>query len=75
MRTVLTVLGTRPEITKLSPVLPLLDAAFTHIVDADRALILGGPTTTPLLQALAWLTVLTALIVPLALRRYHLATQ
>jgi UDP-N-acetylglucosamine 2-epimerase len=32
VRTVLTVLGTRPEITKLSPVLPLLDAACTHIV-------------------------------------------
>ncbi len=30
--TVLTVLGTRPEITKLSPVLPLLDAACTHVV-------------------------------------------
>jgi ABC transporter DrrB family efflux protein len=47
----------------------------THIVDADRALILGGPTTVPLLQALAWLTVLSALIVPLALRRYHRASQ
>lgn len=29
---VLTVLGTRPEITKLSPVLPLLDEACTHVV-------------------------------------------
>lgn len=47
----------------------------THIVDADRALILGGPTTMPLLQALAWLTALTALLAPLALRRYHHATQ
>lgn len=30
--TVVTVLGTRPEITKLSPVLPLLDQRFRHIV-------------------------------------------
>lgn len=31
-KTILTVLGTRPEITKLSPVLPLLDERFTHVV-------------------------------------------
>lgn len=47
----------------------------THIVDAIRALILGGPTTTPVLQALAWLTALGALVIPLALRRYHHATH
>lgn len=47
----------------------------THIVDATRALILGGPTATPLLQALAWLTALAALIIPLAVRRYHQATE
>jgi ABC transporter DrrB family efflux protein len=47
----------------------------THIVDADRALILGGPTTTPLLQALAWLTALAALFITLAVHRYHHATQ
>jgi ABC-2 type transport system permease protein len=46
----------------------------TPIVDADRALILGGPTATPMLQALAWLTALAALIIPLALRHYHHAT-
>jgi ABC-2 type transport system permease protein/oleandomycin transport system permease protein len=47
----------------------------THIVDADRALILGGPTTTPVLQALAWLTALAALTIPLALHRYQRATR
>jgi ABC-2 type transport system permease protein len=47
----------------------------THIVDADRALILGGPTATPVFQALAWLTALAAVMIPLALRRYHHATQ
>jgi ABC-2 type transport system permease protein/oleandomycin transport system permease protein len=46
----------------------------THIVDAIRALILGGPTTTPLLQALAWLAALAALLIPLAVWRYY-ATQ
>lgn len=47
----------------------------THIVDAIRALILGGPTTTPLLQALAWLITLAAIVIPLALHRYHHATH
>jgi ABC-2 type transport system permease protein/oleandomycin transport system permease protein len=47
----------------------------THIVDAIRALVLGGPTTTPLLQALAWLVAIAALVIPLALRRYHHATH
>ncbi len=32
MPTVLTVLGTRPEIIKLSPVIPLLEAQFDHIL-------------------------------------------
>jgi ABC-2 type transport system permease protein/oleandomycin transport system permease protein len=47
----------------------------THIVDADRALILGGPTVTPLLQALAWLAALAAPAVALAVHRYRHATQ
>ncbi len=32
MATVLTILGTRPEIIKLSPLIPLLDARFKHIL-------------------------------------------
>lgn len=47
----------------------------THIVDAGRALIVGGPTATPLLQALAWLTGFAAVVIPLAVRRYSQATQ
>jgi ABC-2 type transport system permease protein len=47
----------------------------THIVDADRALILGGPTATLLLQALAWLAAVAVLIIPVALWRYHHATR
>lgn len=45
----------------------------THIVDANRVLVLGGPTTTPVLRALAWLVGLTALLVPLAIHRYRRA--
>lgn len=47
----------------------------THIVDAIRALIIGGPTATPLLQALSWLAALAAVVIPLALRHYHHATH
>jgi ABC-2 type transport system permease protein len=47
----------------------------TPIVDANRALILGGPTIAPLLQALAWLTGLAAVVIPLAVHRYNRATQ
>jgi ABC-2 type transport system permease protein/oleandomycin transport system permease protein len=47
----------------------------SHIVDAIRTLILGGPTTTPVLQAAAWLATLAALLIPLAIWRYHHTTQ
>jgi len=32
MKKIITILGTRPEITKLSPLLPLLDKEFEHII-------------------------------------------
>jgi ABC transporter DrrB family efflux protein len=47
----------------------------THIVDAIRALIIGGPTATALLQAITWLAALAALFISLALWRYQRATQ
>jgi len=47
----------------------------TPIIDAIRALIIGGPTATPVLQATAWLAALAALAIPLAISRYHHATQ
>ena len=47
----------------------------TPIIDAIRALIIGGPTATPVLQATAWLAALAALAIPLAIWRYHHATQ
>jgi len=47
----------------------------THIVDAIRALIIGGPTATAVLQAIAWLTALVTLFISMALWRYQRATQ
>jgi ABC transporter DrrB family efflux protein len=47
----------------------------THIVDAIRALIIGGPTATALLQAITWLAALAALFISLALWRYQRAIQ
>jgi ABC transporter DrrB family efflux protein len=47
----------------------------TATVDALRALCLGGPTTRPVLEALAWIAALLALAVPLAVTRYHHATS
>lgn len=43
----------------------------TVMVDAVRALVLGGPTTRPVLKALAWCVGLIAVLAPLAVRRYR----
>jgi hypothetical protein len=43
------------------------------VVDALRALCLGGPTAIPVLQALAWIAAILLLFVPLAVRRYRRA--
>ena len=40
-------------------------------VDAVRALVLGGPTASPVLQSLAWCIAITAVFAPLAVRRYR----
>jgi ABC transporter DrrB family efflux protein len=47
----------------------------TATVDALRALCLGGPTTRPVLEALAWIAGLLALAVPLAIARYRRTTS
>jgi ABC transporter DrrB family efflux protein len=47
----------------------------TYIVDALRALTTGGPTTRPLLTAVAWLLTLLIIAVTLAVRRYRHATR
>jgi ABC transporter DrrB family efflux protein len=43
----------------------------TRVVDAVRALILGGPTTEPVIYALAWTLGILLVFVPLAIRKYR----
>lgn len=45
----------------------------TAVVDAVRALVIGGPVAGPVLGALAWIAGILALFVPIAVRRYRLA--
>ena len=40
---------------------------------AVRALVMGGPTTSYVLQSLAWSALILAVFVPLAVRRYRRA--
>jgi ABC transporter DrrB family efflux protein len=48
---------------KLNPV--------THVMDATRGLMRGGPVTEPLVDAVIWLAVITAVFAPLAIARYR----
>jgi ABC transporter DrrB family efflux protein len=41
------------------------------VIVAARALMQGGPTTTPVLKAVAWSLALLAILAPLAVRRYR----
>jgi ABC-2 type transport system permease protein/oleandomycin transport system permease protein len=43
------------------------------VVSASRALVLGGPTATHVLQALAWCAAILAVAAPMAVRRYRRA--
>jgi len=43
----------------------------SQVVNACRALMDGGPTTTHVLLALAWSVGLVAVLAPLAVRRYR----
>ena len=45
----------------------------TITVNAVRALMLGGPTATPVVQSLAWSIGMVAVFAPLAVRRYRRA--
>lgn len=45
----------------------------TVMVDAVRALTLGGPTSTPVIKAVAWCAGLLLVLAPLAVRRYRRA--
>jgi ABC transporter DrrB family efflux protein len=46
----------------------------TAAVDAVRALVLGGPTLSPVLTSLAWSVAIVAVAAPLAVARYRRAT-
>jgi ABC transporter DrrB family efflux protein len=43
----------------------------TSAIDAARGLMLGGPVARPVLQAVIWMAVITAVFAPLAIGRYH----
>lgn len=44
---------------------------FSAVVDASRALMVGGPTRGPVLATVAWIAGLLAVFVPLAVVRYR----
>lgn len=46
----------------------------TAVVDATRALMLGGPVADPLRNAIVWMVVLTAVFMPLTVWRYRRRT-
>jgi ABC transporter DrrB family efflux protein len=43
------------------------------VVEASRALVLGGPTAGPVLEAIAWCAAILAIAAPIAVRRYRRA--
>jgi ABC-2 type transport system permease protein/oleandomycin transport system permease protein len=44
---------------------------FSAVIDASRALMLGGPTTSAVLTALAWIAGMLGVLVPIAVHRYR----
>jgi ABC transporter DrrB family efflux protein len=43
----------------------------THVIDATRGLMLGGPVAEPLIDSIIWLAVITAVFAPLTVARYR----
>jgi ABC transporter DrrB family efflux protein len=43
----------------------------THVVNATRGLMLGGPVADPLIRAIVWMIVVVAVFAPLAVSRYR----
>jgi ABC transporter DrrB family efflux protein len=43
----------------------------THVIDATRGLMLGGPVADPLLRAVIWLALIQGVFAPLAIARYR----
>jgi ABC transporter DrrB family efflux protein len=44
----------------------------THVIDAARGLMLGGPVAEPLVDSVIWMVILTAVFAPLAVARYRI---
>src|SRR5918999_4691900 len=43
----------------------------THVIDATRGLMLGGPVAEPLIDSAIWLVIITAVFAPLAVAKYR----
>jgi ABC transporter DrrB family efflux protein len=43
----------------------------THVIDATRGLMLGGPVAEPLVDAIIWLAIIVAVFAPLAVTKYR----
>jgi ABC-type multidrug transport system permease subunit len=43
----------------------------TSVIDAARGLMLGGPVAEPVVDAVIWMAVITAVFAPLAILRYR----
>jgi ABC transporter DrrB family efflux protein len=43
----------------------------THVIDATRGLMLGGPVAEPLADSAIWLVIITAVFAPLAVAKYR----
>jgi ABC transporter DrrB family efflux protein len=43
----------------------------THVIDATRGLMLGGPVAEPLVDSVIWMAIITAVFAPLAIARYR----
>lgn len=43
----------------------------THLVDAVRGLLMGGPVAEPLLDTVIWMTIFVAIFAPFSLRSYN----
>jgi ABC-type multidrug transport system permease subunit len=43
----------------------------THVIDAARGLMLGGPVAEPVVNSVIWMSVITAVFASLAILRYR----
>jgi oleandomycin transport system permease protein len=43
----------------------------THVIDAARGLMLGGPVAEPVIDSLIWMAIITGIFAPLAIGRYR----